>query len=366
MDYKEIQNDNIQASLIKVETLQKEYEVTLQQYQEAGKNYISSLQNTGSNPCQKYQSDSTGISQECYEKIWEDQGCTTTGMANASTDWAKSQTLNVLVNDSYLWATVTDDTHRQGCYGTSTSYTTKLTPTYPNSTAYTALPGRTWWGQGSVAEGTVDTQEECENMCTSADNCSGATFNPVKRYCWSRTGDGIISAGIDSDYALIPQQKAALIVMKGLNDKLLSINEQITNELKNSSPDVQKQFQQINEKQQNLTDSYQRLLEQKMEMEKQLQEYYSINEDNKNQTLFVNQQTISMRFWVLITCLVLLVTLNKLYGADSPSIAITILLLIIIVLIVLTYSLSSPAGFAMWFIVLLGIIMMKSGQLPNP
>jgi hypothetical protein len=366
MDYKEIQNDNIQASLIKVQALQKEYEVTLQQYQEAGKNYINSLQNTSSNPCQNYKSDSTGISQACYEKIWADQGCTNTGVVNASTDWAKAQTLNGLVNDSYLWATLTDDTHRQGCYGTSTTYTTNTSATDPNSTDYAALQSRTWWGTGGVAEGTVDTQEECENMCANESNCTGATFNPVKRYCWARTGDSGITAGLDTDYALVPQQKAALIVMKGLNDKLLSINEQITTELKNSGPAVQQQYEQKNIQQQKLSESYQRLLEQKIEMEKQLQEYYSINEENENQTLFVNQQTSSMKFWVLITCLVLIITLKRLYGSDSPPIAIILWLLIIVVLIVLTYSLSSPAGFAMWFIVLLAIVLMKSGHLPSP
>lgn len=276
MDYKEIQNDDIQASLIKVKTLQKEYEVLLQQYQEAGKNYISYLQNS-------------------------------------------------------------------------------------DSSNYTALQGRTWWGIEGINESSAETQAECENMCASDEKCSGATFNPVKKYCWTRTGDGSLSAGLDDDYALIPQQKSALIVMKGLNDQLLSINEQITNELKKSNPYIQQQSQEKNIQQQKLGESYQQLLEQKMEMEKQLQQYYSIEQDYDNQSLYVNQQTVSMRFWVLITCLILLVTFNKMYGSESPPIAITLWLLIIIVLIVLTYSLSSPAGFAMWFFVLLAAILMKRG-----
>lgn len=279
MDYKEIQKDNIQASLIKAQVLQTEYEVILQKYQEAGKNYINSLQTTD-----------TSI------------------------------------------------------------------------TEYSALPGRTWWGASSASEGAVETQEECENMCINSDNCTGATFNPVKRYCWARTGDGSVSVGTDNDYALIPKQKAALIVLKGLNDKLLSINEQITTELKNMDPEVQKMSQEKNTQTIKLNESYQSLLEQKSEMEKQLQNYYSIEEENQNQSLYVNQQNVSMRFWALITCLILLVTLNKLYGADNPLIGISLWLFIIIILIVLTYSLSSPSGFAMWFIVLLGIILVKSKQ----
>ena len=126
MNYNEIQNDKIKSSLIKVEALQKEYEVTLQQYQEAGKNYILSLQSNNKEP---------------------------------------------------------------------------------NIINFTALKGRTWWGTSGLSEGVVNNQEECENMCANNSNCSGATFNPVKRYCWTRTGDNGITAGLDTDYALITQQK---------------------------------------------------------------------------------------------------------------------------------------------------------------
>lgn len=285
MDYNEIENDKIHASLIRTQALQQEYEVILQQYKEASENYVNSLKNSSSNT---------------------------------------------------------------------------------NAQVYSALPGRTWWGTSGVAEGNVSTQEECENMCINSDNCTGATFNPVRRYCWARTGDVGVSTGKDSDYALITQQKANLVVMNELNDRLLGINDKITNELRNSSPEVQEQYETQNLKQQQLNDSYQRLLEQKMETERQLQEYYSIEEDNSNQSLYVNEQHVSLKFWVLITCIVLLIYMRVLYGAESPSISIIIWILIIIILIVLSYSLSYPIGFAMWSIIILSIILMKTGELPSP
>lgn len=362
----EIQNDKIKSTLIKVETLQKEYEVTLQQYQEAGKNYITSLQTVTSNPCANYQKNSTGISQACYEKIWADQGCTTTQMVNANTDWAKAQTFDGLVYDSYLWATLTDDTHRKGCYGDSTNYTTNTAPVNPNTSVFTALKGRTWWGTGGLSEGTVNSQEECENMCANSPDCSGATFNPVKRYCWTRTGDIGISAGMDTDYALITQQKAALSVMKTLNDRLLQINKEISDALQSINPEVREQYEEKNQKHQELNSSYNQLLEQKIEIDKQLQEYYSIDQEENNQAIYVNQQNVSYRFWVLITCLVLLITIKRMVGSESPPLSITIWLIIIIVLIILTYSLSTPAGFLMWFVLLVAIILMKSGNLPSP
>lgn len=285
MNSNEIQNDKIKSTLIKVETLQKEYEVTLQQYQEAGKNYISSLQSS-----------------------------------NIETDVSN----------------------------------------------FTALQGRTWWGTGKLSEGSVNSQEDCENMCANDGNCSGATFNPVKRYCWTRTGDNGITPGLDNDYALVTPQKEALSVMKYLNEQLLTLNKEITNELQNINPEVRQQYEEKNQKQQELNTSYNKLLEQKIELDKQLQEYNSIQEEESNQSIYVNQQNVSFRFWTLITSLVVLITLKRMFGSESPPIAITFWILIIIVLIILTYSLSSPAGFLVWFVLLVSIILMKSGNLPSP
>lgn len=252
----EIQNDKIKSILMKVETLQKEYEVTLQQYQEAGKNYITSLQTTSS-----------------------------------------------------------------------------------NTSIFTALNGRTWWGTSGLSEGNVNSQEECEDMCANSPECSGATFNPVKKYCWTRTGDVGISAGTDTDYALITQQKADLSVMKTLNERLLEINKEISVALQSINPEVREQYKEKNQKQQELNSSYNHLLEQKLEIDKQLQEYYSIDQEENNQTIYANQQNVLYRFWVLITCLVLLITIKKMIGSKFPPISITIWLLIIIILIILTYSL---------------------------
>ena len=375
MNSNEIQNEKIKSTLIKVEALQKEYEVTLQQYQEAGKNYIAALQYdtlNPSNPCSKYTKDSKGISQACYRKIWKDQGCITS--PDWALNWAQGQTLENLVYDSYQWATLTDDNHRKGCYGNSTNYSTKTEPVYPDTTDtttntnksyFSALKGRTWWGTAPLSEGPASTQEECENMCANSDKCSGATFNPVKRYCWTRSGDANISTGQDDDYALISQRLEALSVMQVLNNKLLDLNNQITTELSNINPQVKQQQTDKNLKQQQLTESYQELLNHKNDIDTQLQEYYSVEQDDMNQSLYTNSQNISLRFWVLITCLILLVTIKQFFGSENPPLSVTIWLLIIIVLIILTYTLNTPSGFMMWALLLAAIILMKSGNLPS-
>ena len=250
MDSNEVQNDKVKASVINVETLQKEYDVTLQQYQEAVQNYISILENS--------------------------------------------------------------------------------------SSKFEALKGRTWWGTDKLEEGTVDTQQECETMCLNNSKCSGATFNPVKRYCWTRQGDAPLSAGIDDDYALIPQQKAALINMKTLNEKLLALNTQITDELRNSSSNTELSNKENAIKQEQLTKSFDDLSNQKYVMEKHLAEYYSLEQDYNNQSLFVNKKSMSMKIWTILAAIILIITLKNMYSPDSPPIFFTAFLIIIIVMIIFT------------------------------
>ena len=113
------------------------------------------------------------------------------------------------------------------------NYTKNLNTNTANDgvTQFATLKGRTYWGQYGIQEKSVKTVNECESMCASDLKCTGATFNPSKRYCWTRGGDGNITNGTDTDIAIIPESKQNLIILKGLNEKLISINTKINNEL---------------------------------------------------------------------------------------------------------------------------------------
>jgi len=281
----EIQNDKTNEALIKLQALQKEYDVVLQQYEEAVKNYITTLQSTS--------------------------------ISNST------------------------------------------------NTSFTALKGRTWWGTQGVAEGIVDSQEQCEAMCAQSSVCTGATFNPVKRYCWARGGDGRLTPGQDDDYALIPQQRAALTNMKGLNDKLISLNNEIMTIVQDQQPQVEAQKQEQNNKYVKLSDSYQHLLEQKVAMEKQLQEYNSIEEDYENQNLYATQQNMAYSNWTIIAIAVVIITIKKMYGSSSVSVNMIFWVVMLVLLFRLSFNLGQPSGFLVWFILLMIIILMQTGYLPS-
>jgi hypothetical protein len=352
-------NDTINNGVLNISTLEKEYDIYLKRYQEAYKNYINIL-NTSSNPCEKYMMESKGISQECYNKIWSDQGCTTE--APTIGDWQNEQTYDGLVNDSYLWATLTDTDHRKGCYGDSTNYTTKTEPTYSLGKEYTELPGRTWWGTYGIKEGPASSKEECISMCDSDSSCTGATFNPVKRYCWARGGDGTVSVGLADDNALIPKLKGVLLILGALNDKLISINEELRVETKKITPKLKEERENNENKQQKFDQYYNELYYDKSEMAKLLNEYNSIDADLSDQTLVVNQQNLSLRLWTLFAIIISFIVFKKMAGSSSDenvSADFIINKVFILFIFISIFSINKPAGFATMGFLLISFIIYK-------
>jgi hypothetical protein len=358
-NYQNNQNsDDINNSVLKVKTLEKEYDVVLKQYQEAYKNYLNAI-NTSSNPCEKYKLESKGVSQECYNKIWSDQGCT----AEAPTigDWQNNQTYDGLVNDSYLWATLTDADHRKGCYGDTTEYTTKTEPTYSLGKDFTELPGRTWWGTYGIKEGPSETKDDCISMCASDNSCTGATFNPVKRYCWARGGDGTVTAGTSDDSALIPKLKGILLVLNVLNDKLMTINNDLQTETQNLKPKLEGEKAENEKKQQNFDRYYNDLYHDKLAMAKMIKDYETVNSELEDQTLFVEQENLSFKIWTILALILCLIISLKMANAqgESPTLNRIITIIFVIAIIINIFRISKPSGFAAFGFLIIALILFR-------
>jgi hypothetical protein len=225
---------------------------------------------------------------------------------------------------------------------------------------YVALKGKAWWGSNNLDEGDAETQGDCEAMCSNDNKCSGATFNPVKKYCWTRTGDGEVTTGEDDEYALVPKKTQALIMMKGLNEQLLELNKQISDEINNINPKIEEQAKDNIINQIQLEENQQTLQEEKDKIKALLKDTNELTKENTEISLYAYQENIWIRFWILATCLILFITLTQMSGMSMM----TNRLLMMIVLMVVTYTLSSPSGFVLLIMVLLGIIgvMMKSKQ----
>ena len=302
-------DDGTKSIVLSLEKLSKEYDIVLIKYNQAQKDYINFLRTQSTNnSCSKYTSKSKKIDQACYDEIWKKSGCTTTGVTSASTDWAKGQTLNGLIYDSFLWATMTDSQHRNGCYGSTTNYSTATEPNYNiNSEPLTEIKGRTFWGTKGLSEGASSSLEECKARCSADSSCSGATYNPDKAYCWIRKGDGAISPGMANDYAIIPENLKYLKVIQGLSEKLESINEDILKTMNKGEPLYSQQDLMRKQQTSFLNQNYKRLMKERKKVEKTIKKYQDLNKsENEGEIVITKNYSAFIGSFIVFLIIVLL------------------------------------------------------------
>jgi hypothetical protein len=300
------------TNVMNLEKLKIEYKIQLTAYKQAVSNYVNFLQNSSNKPCSSFSPDSTGISQPCYDAIWKNSGCTTTP-PNADESWAKSQTLDALIYDSFLWATMTDSTHREGCYGknsdsNNTKYNTSTSADYDiNKKSYTQIKGRAFWGTGKATSenvSSVGTIEQCKALCAKTSNCTGATFNATANsqpMCWLRTGDGELMQAQDSDYAIIPEAKKYLSIIESINKKLLETNQQIQKLIKQSKPlynTIQAKGQQQNDE---LIKNYAQLSIERKKIKNMLEKYQDLDNSEIEGNIKINQNYYTFILLLIIS-----------------------------------------------------------------
>jgi hypothetical protein len=312
-------DDGTKSIVLNLVKLSKEYDIVLIKYNQAQKDYINYLKTqSGTMACKKYNSDSKEIDQACYEEIWKKAGCTTTGVVDASTDWAKESTLNGLIYDAFLWATMTDTDHRNGCYGTTTDTSIYNTATEPNYNINTEplidIKGATFWGTGLISEGESNSVDECKALCSADESCTGATYNSDKAYCWIRSGEGSVNTGLPNDYAIIPENLKYLKVIQGLSEKLTSINDEVLQAMNKGNPLYSAQDMSRKKQTAILNLNYKKLTKEREKVEETIKKYQELNKSQNLGYTFINQN-----YSTFITTVIIVIILIILFIKFLPT-----------------------------------------------
>lgn len=301
------QNEDGESKILDLESLNTEYKNLLIEYKQAVANYVDYLKQEYNHPCKDFTSISKNIDQKCYNEIWKLAGCTTATHAKADTDFVKSKTLNELIDDSFLWATETDDKYRIGCYGDNykvANLNTSISPNYKiNQQELVSIKGSSYWGISSLSENASATLEECKASCASTPGCSGATFNPDKKQCLLRSGDSKIVGGLPNDYAIVPKGKQLLQIIQNINEKLIQVNE----EIKNKTPSIEKEYalqvRNRSDKNTELTTQYGLLTTERNKIQKMLDEYETLDEKQIEGNIYISQNYYSFILFMILTIL---------------------------------------------------------------
>jgi hypothetical protein len=192
--------------------------------------------------------------------------------------------------------------------------------------------------------------DECINICNNDNTCLGATFNMNNNDCYTSNKMSQIINGEKNEYALVKNidnsKIGHLLLLNYLNNKLITLNEEIMNEKKNTNID-----NRINENE--LNSNYLELLNKKENIEN----FLNMETNIDNQELFVNQEYMTLKIWLFITFIILLITFNQLFMDESITLRIIFNIIIVIILIVLSLSLHTLQGFVLSLLILLFIIL---------
>ena len=272
-------NKETESTILNLESLTAEYDTVLLQYNQAQTDYVNFLKQESEKPCSGIGPEDKAITQKCYDDIWKKTGCTTKA-GDVSNDWAKQQTRDTIIADIHSWATMTDAEHRKGCYGDSdpSSYNTSSKPDYNiNQTPLTDIKGQAYWGMASINEGAVTTIDECKAMCMSSSQCTGATYNPDKNYCWARSGEGQPMPALPNDYAIIPSSVKYLNLLSSLNGRLTAINNKIMDVVKNGEVLYKTQTDESQVQSNVLNQNYNQLKNERNEIQNKLKQYEDLD-----------------------------------------------------------------------------------------
>jgi hypothetical protein len=231
--------------------------------------------------------------------------------------------------------------------------------------SFKTFTNRAYWGTAGLKEGTVGSQTDCENMCASDVTCSGATFNPVQKYCWTRSGKGTLSPTSNTTVALLPTVKGCVLTLKSLNDRLIEINKQLTEVISTTNSQLVIAEASNNNSKAKLYNYYRQLLKERLQMGKILSDYKTIDNENENQSLYVLSQDNTLRAWILTACILILIVVNKMLGNETSVVKLFWATMMTLLLIA-SFSISNASGFIVWCALILIIVLMKMDIIPNP
>ncbi len=313
-------NNKGSSTVLNLESLNREYKNLLIEYKQAVSNYVNYIKQEIVQPCATYNADSKGISQECYNDIWKKAGCGTGTIQpgpNVNNSWAQSQTLNGLIQDSWLWATLTDNDHRNGCYGQDNkNYNTSTSPDYNiNKPIMSSINGAAFWGTSGLSQSKTNTVEECQALCSNTSGCSGATYNQTTSLCSLRKGDANIVAGGSTDYSIVPKSKSLLKIVQSINEKLTQVNEKIQELSQTVETQFNSEAEQRSSSNTNLIDQYKNLVGERDKIQQMLNEYQTLDKQQLQGNIHISQNYYSFILLMFLAILVIIL----LYKFSIPS-----------------------------------------------
>lgn len=182
---------------------------------------------------------------------------------------------------------------------------------------FITVENQSFWGSSSISQTNSSTLQECQALCSSNTDCTGATYNNDTQICYLRGGNGQTIPSESGDIAIVPEVVQLLSNMEQINKQLITVNQQILetieigtkqyNKLENETSDITTKT---------LLKNYSNLVKERKNIAAMIHEHSSLNEVQEIGSLTVNKNYYS---FLLLGFLVIIV-IFILYKTSSPQV----------------------------------------------
>lgn len=146
--------------------------------------------------------------------------------------------------------------------------------------------------------------DNCKTACSSNSSCSGATYNTLSNNCTLSSGTGNIVKEKKSK-AIVKEAMYYSYQLQKLNAKLLELNQKMITSSNNNYNEFQKSQQQNIQQEDVMNNNYQTLINERIQIEKMIREYETLNRAYENGNINVTSNYYSYIALLLITILLI-------------------------------------------------------------
>ena len=178
-----------------------------------------------------------------------------------------------------------------------------------DNTNFKTFNNSAFYGQQQINTLNNTNLNKCQTACSSNSSCSGATFNTVSNNCILSSGTGNIIKEQKSK-AIIKEAMYYSYQLQKLNAKLLDVNKQLIQSSSNNYNEFKKSQQQNIEQENAMNNNYNTLSDERIQIEKMIREYETLNSALENGNIIVTSNYYSYIALLFITILLIFLFLK--------------------------------------------------------
>ena len=168
----------------------------------------------------------------------------------------------------------------------------------------------TFYGQNTLVNPTqTNNIASCTNQCSANSSCTGANFVNGSSCLLMKDVNGELSPKQESN-AIVPPEIYYLTTLKQLNQQLINLNAQLTQQIDKGQPIYEKQVQERQKQSEVLDKNYKSLVAERDKIELQLNEVDDINEAQTNSTLIVNKNYAVYKYLIFAFIVIVLIMMS--------------------------------------------------------